>query len=184
MKKGYTFIEIMVTLLIIGIVAMYLIPVLGDMFAEQRYIAGFNKSFSVLNQALYEYASEKQDGDPDVLTANGLATVLENYLITKKTINADSKDDDGCSITPTKWIYTTDGYKYGIADGGKILADINGDKKPDRCMKVNGIDPKTKKIKIDGLPGDRFEFIIDEDNTENLLPGNSTAKYILFGENS
>ena len=117
MKNGFTLAEVLITLMIIGVIAMLTIPNLMQKHQEQEMITRLKKAHSVLSNA---YAQAiRENGSPDdwdiglYTTAEG-SEKLYNYLKPYLKIQKDCNHQKGCFATKYKALFNdTYAYNYG-----------------------------------------------------------------------
>ena len=114
MKKqkmnAFTLVEVLITLVIIGVIAALTVPQLLGKTSGQELVTARNKALSVTNNALLkEYALYGNQPDDN---ADTLAVLLKNHL--------SIIGGDGTTFT------TADGMYFEIDNDDSFLVDVNG----------------------------------------------------------
>lgn len=82
-KKGFTLAEMLITLGIIGVVAAMTIPSLVTNYQKQAYVAGLQKVYSEVLQALERYETDQHVEDlyeTSIRGTNGVGEFMKSYL--------------------------------------------------------------------------------------------------------
>jgi len=79
-KKGFTLAEVLITLMIIGVVAVLVIPPLVNKYIETQTVTALKKAYTTLSEAHKSIAAEN-DGD-FMVTVDGLGTNNNKYYMT------------------------------------------------------------------------------------------------------
>lgn len=130
MKRGFTLAEVLITLVIIGVIAAFTIPVLHANYTEKEKVSKVKKNYSILGNAITRV---KIDGGDDILDFSGNGTYVElmqwfddslkPYLVLSKICY----HSEGCwNETGTKYLngLTASTSSSGIGDG-TITASLN-----------------------------------------------------------
>jgi len=166
--KGFTLAEILITLSIIGIVAILTIPSVIVSSNQQEYKVGLQKAVDTLNKAITMNVALESTQPGDMETPGDLL----NYFTSRMSISKIKQLEFG----PGKnWaFYTTDGMRFEIANEGTridgvtfkasqcstpqpclIIVDVNGDKKPNPVSTSDYTVP--------------YQFVLPEQNRVNDL---------------
>lgn len=120
-KKGFTLAEVLITLAIIGVVAVLTIPTLISNTQKSQYVSGLKKELSVVQQAIMQYIANQGGGDfsqTDVMALDGssayeASTVRQAAMedLAKKYFNVTKI----CNVGDTSCNYQ-ENYINGVAD--------------------------------------------------------------------
>ena len=142
MKKAFTLSEVLVTLSIIGVVAVMTIPTLVQRYKTVEYTSRAKKTYSELTNAMAEILRQ---GEAKRLSEVNMDELIENsfdsFIKVVSTYNgfgyATKKlNEDSYTIEVDKVYLLPDGAMFGIkkkADGDpgyKLVVDVNGKKEP------------------------------------------------------
>ena len=150
-SNAFTLAETLITLMVIGVIAVMTIPTLKDHSDEVKYVTSLKKAYSVVSSATAAVEAKHTEAYfwnfMDAKTARWYTEVVNTIPnpdpdhATWKIIDINGTSDD--SFTPTFW--TADGMAWMFRDpgsgipgsrGGWIVVDTNGAKQPN----TRGID--------------------------------------------
>lgn len=148
LKQGFTLVEVLVTILIIGIVTSITIPSIIVSTKNAEIKVGFKKVVSVLNQALIlNFAQDQATPQTFNGTLPGGKAELANFFIRKMNV----VDSNMTASNP--WFDTADGMKFIVTKASDFCGtnstfdpqyadcvmkvDVNGDKAPNQEAQGN-----------------------------------------------
>ena len=188
-RSGFTLAEVLVTLGVIGVVAVMTIPTLVTSYQKQGYVAALQKNYSMLSQTFEKYLSDQRVErltETELTTLDGVGEFLNNYF--KVTKDCGIGGANSCFETAyKKWTgdknvtisNTSNYYAVILANGaaiamgkpvagiGIIFIDVNGKKGPNiagrdffKFRYVQKEDDKT--IKVTDVNGKIDESLFDQ----------------------
>lgn len=190
MKKGFTLSEILITLSIVGIVAVLTIPRVADNINKKTMVTGLQRTYDALTQAVGLMMQEERSRlisgttlykDDGKTVADTAGAFMKKYLkITKdcgtdydecfapsyKNLNGAELNDDGmpsgyyCAIVSTGASICM--YPAINSNPAEVLIDVNGKAKPN----ISGRDLFRVYVYMDGSVADRaMSGEVDADGT-------------------
>jgi len=178
-KKGFTLAEVLITLTIIGVVAVLTLPSLMTNTQDQQAVAGLKKIVNTLNEigAISEAQENFGYGDAASLDSTGVTSettlstdpTADDYMsiaqIFRRHAKLKSENDAGCLAT------FLDGTCVVSADVTDRVAtftvDVNGAKAPNRAMEIDDNGTVTQH-------GDRFNLTTTVGNS-NVEPSDENT---------
>lgn len=136
-KKAFTLAEVLITLGIIGVVAAITIPSLISKYEKKQFITSLQKEFTVFNQALLEYSTDK--GCNNNMACTGAYNTSDknttmNEIIPYLNINKACGTSNGCFYngilknldnSPDANYYGDTNYaKFSLIDGAQVLLGV------------------------------------------------------------
>ena len=125
-KQGFTLAEVLITLVIIGIVAALVMPMVVERVKQYEYKTSAKKAFSDLNSAIQTVALQKEitPGDEEAQDSN------ERYMhFIKSNLNIIKESTD---VQGNEVFYTADGFRYHVINSYTYYVDVNGEKAPNK----------------------------------------------------
>ena len=130
-RSGFTLAEVLVTLGVIGVVAVMTIPTLVTSYQKQGYVAALQKNYSMLSQAMEQYLSDQRVErlkETELSTLDGVGKFLNDYFKVTKDCGSGQGSVAACfgKNTYPKWNYKTTtsnipaGYCVILANGAAI----------------------------------------------------------------
>lgn len=114
-KLGFTLSEVLITIVIIGIVAVMTVPSITQNSFGDEYRSGLKKAISALNQALTQHYALEGLSAQDYTSSDD---IVENIF--KKRMNVVNSSSDfkptGCSDASAAVFTTADGIVYCVSD--------------------------------------------------------------------
>ena len=119
---GFTLAEVLITLAIIGIIAALTIPTLMYNAQKQEYVSGLKKSYSQINQALLQIASD--NGCVNDIQCTGLfqtdVTQFGDEFVKYFKIAQNCGVQSGCFVKNVRGDYDGGGYNWNVDSDGPL----------------------------------------------------------------
>ncbi len=169
-KLGYTLIELLITMGIIGVIAAILIPILQNSmpgrdkaFVRKCYFTTKNTLYLMLNNPTL-YSTD------DRLAASNVATFATNFKSYLKT-------SDGLSTSDSHFAKTADGvdwyYTGNWSSGVIIYFDVNGAENTPNCTQYTSF-PTGYSACTTGVNPDTYAISVRSDGKLGINPGKQT----------
>ena len=186
-KNGFTLAEVLITLAIIGVVAMMTLPALINNTGEQQYKTGLKKGINTLTEAAnMNLAVDGWDFSSLSTTAHDDDKQSLYTLLTKRTAvdyaktGTASHDDGGAVVTTNCTVYLRDGSSITFAEdasigddrktpqddglplGVAVVLDTNGRKGPNQLSNCSGNVSATEEADNAGDCSDKTKRVIKD----------------------
>ena len=200
MKKGFTLIEVLITMAIVGVVAVLTVPNVIDNSSRRVYVQTLKTVNSSLNAAVNDIFTKEKVSSLADSTASAASTCLSNSFKLASYCGETYTDclaDSYKSLDKTRTITTNEmlsnkGFFCGILQSGVVicmtdmsndsdnwhgrslvLVDVNGKKKPN----MNGRDLFNFELYSDGSIGNRYKLTETDSSGQSCSSKASTAGY-------
>lgn len=178
---GFTLAEVLITLGIIGVVAVITVPILVNNIQNAQYKTAYKKSYSMISQALSnamaDNAMETPTASRDIAHLNNFKTLM-SYIKTQKTCY-DQTDNSQCWYKDGEE-YNSSSYSNGYPNVQDLAAiDISG---MSWATYANGFD-NSIFVDTNGLKGpnqfgkDRFQFRLATSSTGYRTAWDTNGRY-------